>query len=179
MSEERIVDPNTGGTKGAKLAKFSSIPPDIRWELAEHCGIGERKYPDTGGRPNWQRGYAWNLTVDALHRHIALWESGKEYDDEPCKAHEATGWEDLCNECGTGSSHLICAMWHAMALRWFEKHEKGFDYRDTDEEINIEDIVQDLPSPPEKVTSYVCGCIEGSDGKRVASCGEGTWFNER
>lgn len=112
--EVRVTDPETGGMKGQKLARFSSIPPDVLWELAEHYGAGESKYPnDPGtGQPNWKKGYDWALNVDALQRHLKLWEMGEGSDPE------------------TGSSHLIAVVWHAVTLRWFERHGKGRDYRD-------------------------------------------------
>lgn len=74
MYEVRLTDPDTGGQKGQKLARFSSIPPDVAWELAEHYGKGESKYPNDPetGKPNWQLGYDWSLNVDALLRHLSL-----------------------------------------------------------------------------------------------------------
>lgn len=111
-NEKRVTDPSTGGMKGAKLAKFSSIPPQVLWELAEHFGKGEAKYPDSeDGFPNWLRGYNWTLSVDALQRHINLFLMGEDIDEE------------------TESSHLICAMWHLIALRTFQILGKGKDFR--------------------------------------------------
>ncbi len=113
MTDEKRVTSDTGGQKGQKLARFASIPPDVLWELAVHYGRGESKYPNDAdtGIPNWQKGYDWKLTVDALKRHLALWEMGHEVDEE------------------TGSHHLIAVIWHAIALRWFISHGKGTDYR--------------------------------------------------
>jgi hypothetical protein len=107
-----VTDPDTGGRKGSKLARFDMIPPDVLWELAEHYGKGEAIYPSDPD-PNWQRGYSWRLSVAALHRHLSLWESGEDTDAE------------------TGSSHLIAATWHCVALRYFQLHGKGTDYRET------------------------------------------------
>lgn len=111
--EVRITDPQTGGMKGQKLARFSSIPKDVLWELAEHHGKGQAKYPDDPdtGKPNWQKGYDYSLNIDALYRHMTAWESGEDFDPE------------------TGSSHLIAVMWHAQVLRWFQLHGKGRDTR--------------------------------------------------
>lgn len=113
LTEERVVDAETGGMKGKKLASFSSLPSDVLWELAEHFGKGERKYPNDPetGKPNWQKGYDWRLNVDALQRHLHLWLQGQDVDEE------------------TGSNHLIAVIWHAMVLRWFQIHGKGKDYR--------------------------------------------------
>jgi hypothetical protein len=107
-----VVDPVTGGRKGQKLAQPSQIPPDVLWELAEHYGKGNAKYPDSeDGKPNWQRGYSWRLSVDALMRHLLAFLMGEDIDPE------------------TGSSHLIAVIWHCMTLRWFQLNGKGTDYR--------------------------------------------------
>lgn len=112
VTERVVTDAETGGRKGQKLAQFSQIPPDVLRELAEHFGKGMAKYPDDEeGRPNWQRGYSWRLSVDAMERHFNAWQQGEDFDPE------------------TGTSHLVCAIWHLMVLRWFELHGKGKDYR--------------------------------------------------
>lgn len=104
-SEIRVTDPTTGGQKGTKLARFSLIPPDFLWALAEHYGKGARKYDDR----NWERGYKWSLTTDALERHYRQWLLGEDTDAE------------------TGTSHLIAMAWHVIALWWFHRHGKGTD----------------------------------------------------
>lgn len=103
--ETITVDPLTGGKKGSKLARFSLIPTDWLWALAEHYGRGALKYEDR----NWERGYRWSLSVDAHSRHVSQWLSGEDNDPE------------------TGSSHLVAAAWHLVALWWFHKHGKGTD----------------------------------------------------
>lgn len=103
--ETRITDPITGGEKGQKLARFSLIPSDVLWALSEHYGRGASKYADR----NWERGYAWSLSYDALNRHLHQWVRGEDNDPE------------------TGSSHLIAVIWHTIALWWFHRHAKGTD----------------------------------------------------
>ena len=103
--EVRVVDPLTGGIKGSKLARFSLIPPDFLWALAEHYGKGAQKYDDR----IWQKGYKWSLSVDALNRHLAQWLGGEDNDPE------------------TGSSHLVAAAWHCIALWWWHKRALGTD----------------------------------------------------
>jgi len=103
--EVRVVDPLTGGEKGAKLARFSLIPADFLWALAEHYGKGARKYAEK----NWERGYKWSLSLDAAERHLTQWKQGEDNDEE------------------TGSSHLIAAIWHLIALWWFHKRGRGTD----------------------------------------------------
>lgn len=103
--EIRVTDPLTGGQKGSKLARFSLIPADWLWALAEHYGIGAQKYEDN----NWRKSYKWSLSLDAHSRHLSQWLQGEKTDAE------------------TGSHHLIAAAWHLIALWWFEQHGKGTD----------------------------------------------------
>jgi hypothetical protein len=112
QSEVTIVDPNTGGMKGSKLARYDMIPAQVLWELAEHYGKGEAKYPsDETGQANWRRGYRWSLSYAALQRHMQQWLMGQDLDDE------------------TGSSHLVAVIWHAMALRHYQLNGLGIDDR--------------------------------------------------
>ena len=103
--ETRGVDPNTGGEKGSKLARFDLIPPEAMWSLAEHYGKGCAKYADR----NWERGYKWSLSVAALQRHLHQWLMGEDKDEE------------------TGTHHLIAVVWHAMALFIFQLRGLGAD----------------------------------------------------
>ena len=103
--EVRVVDPQTGGEKGSKLAKFSLIPAKFLWDLAEHYGKGEQKY----AARNWQKAYDWELAIDAHDRHYNLWLQGEDIDNE------------------TGSHNLVAACWHLIALWWFQRNNKGTD----------------------------------------------------
>jgi hypothetical protein len=106
MTEEiRTVDPITGAEKGAKLARFSLIPFGFLWALAEHYGQGAKKYAER----NWEKGYKWSLSLDASQRHLNQWLLGEDNDQE------------------TGSSHLVAAAWHLIALWFFHKYGKGTD----------------------------------------------------
>lgn len=105
MTEVRVVDPVSGGEKGAKLQRFSLIPSAFLWELASHYGRGARKYADR----NWEKGYAWSLSVDALSRHLHQWLMGENDDTE------------------TGTNHLIAVAWHACALFTFQLRGLGSD----------------------------------------------------
>lgn len=107
VGEVRVTDPATGGQKGQKLARFDLLPWDVLTELAEHYGKGSQKYEDR----NWQKSYSWSLSIGALCRHLAAWLAGEDDDPE------------------TGSCHLVAVIWHAIALRWFQKHGKGTDDR--------------------------------------------------
>lgn len=108
MSDEtRVVDPNTGGEKGAKLARFDLIPPEALWALAEQYGRGSLKYADR----NWERGYKWSLSFAALMRHAWAWWRGEDIDPE------------------TGASHMSAVAWHALALYTFRHRNIGTDDR--------------------------------------------------
>lgn len=103
--EVRIVDPVTGGEKGSKLARFDLVPTEASWALAEVYGRGALKYADR----NWEKGYAWGLSVAALERHLSLWKQGEILDPE------------------TGAYHIIQVAWHAFALFIFELRGIGRD----------------------------------------------------
>ena len=103
--EVRVVDPTTGGEKCSKQARFSLIPPEFLWALAEHYGVGTKKYDDR----NWERGYKWSLSLDALSRHLNQWQRGEDIDEE------------------TGTHHLIAVAWHACALFIFQRRGLGTD----------------------------------------------------
>lgn len=105
QKETLTTDPITGGQKGTKLQRFSLIPPEFLWALAEHYGKGAQKYADR----NWEKGYAWSKTVDALERHLTAWKMGEWVDPE------------------TGSSHMIAVAWHAIALFIFKLRGIGTD----------------------------------------------------
>ena len=122
--EIRITDAKTGGQKGSKLARFALIPAEFLWALAEHYGLGARKYDDR----NWERGYKWSLSVDALLRHLNQWLMGEDNDEE------------------TGSNHLIAVAWHACALFIFQRRNLGTNdvrSRNHDTEESLEDAILD------------------------------------
>ena len=106
MDEVRITDPETGGQKGQKLARYGLIPAEPLRQLAEHYGKGATKYEDRG----WEKGYAWSLNFDAMMRHAWAWWAGEDEDPE------------------TGSNHLVAVAWHAFALLEFaETHPEKDD----------------------------------------------------
>src|SRR3990172_8257492 len=65
--EERITAPKTGGQKGRKLERHSLIPSYAMSEVAAVYGRGATKY----AARNWELGYAWSLSLDALLRHLS------------------------------------------------------------------------------------------------------------
>jgi hypothetical protein len=107
--EVRVVDPETGGEKGSKLARFDLIPHEALTALAEHFGRGAEKYEDR----NWERGYDWALTFAALNRHLWAWWGGEDLDPE------------------TGSPHMAAVAWHAFVALTFQERGLGTDSRPT------------------------------------------------
>jgi hypothetical protein len=106
------VDPATGAAKGVKLARFDLVPMDALTELAEHYGKGEAKYPsDADGTPNWSKGYAWSLSIQAAMRHLAQFIGGEDLDAE------------------TGTKHVIAVAWHMFALAHYMNTNTGTDDR--------------------------------------------------
>jgi len=120
-TEKKTVDPLTGGQKGTKLARFSLIPRAMLYALAEHYG---KNTPEFGGKypeRNWEKGYAWHLSADALERHWNKWLMGESYDDE------------------TGTHHLICVIWHATALYVYQFRGLG------NNDIRTQELAHDEP----------------------------------
>lgn len=106
-TEQTISDPKTGGKKGRKLARPGLIPVAPLMELARLYGAGSLKYEDR----NWEKGYDWSLSFDALFRHAYQFWGGQSVDPE------------------TGVHHLAAVAWHAFALMLFEDEGLGTDDR--------------------------------------------------
>lgn len=106
-AEQRATDPTTGGEKGRKLAAFSLLPYDALWAVAEHFGVGAKKY----AARNWEKGYPHSWTVDALMRHLTAYLEGEDRDPE------------------TGSLHVTAVAWHALVLVAFTLRKVGTDDR--------------------------------------------------
>jgi hypothetical protein len=109
VSEVRITDALTGGQKGKKPERFNFIPPDAMAEVARVYGYGATKYEDR----NWEKGYDWGLSLDALHRHINAFERREGTDPE------------------SGLHHLAHAVFHCLALMTYQKFGLGTDTRST------------------------------------------------
>jgi hypothetical protein len=118
-NERRIVDPDTGGAKGQKLARFELIPQDALWKVAEHYGRGSRKYADR----NWERGYAWSLSAGALLRHFSAFWRGENVDPDPSLYVEPNEQEN------NPSRHIDAVVWHALCLSAFDLRSIGTDDR--------------------------------------------------
>lgn len=107
MTDEVRATSTTGGQKGRKLARFSLVPWDAVWLIAELFGAGALKYADR----NWEAGYPWSWSFDALQRHLTAWWQGHERDEE------------------TGALHITSAAWHCLVLITFKIRGLGEDDR--------------------------------------------------
>jgi hypothetical protein len=107
VSRHIVINPDTGGKKETRLARFDLLPPDSLWALAEHFGKGAEKYAER----NWEKGYDFSLNFAAAQRHMWQWWDGEDVDAE------------------TGSSHLIAAAWHMLALFHQSTAKPEFDNR--------------------------------------------------
>lgn len=92
--EVRMTNATTGAQKGAKDAKYNLIPVGALEELAKLYGFGATKYAPR----NWEKGYEFSLSYDALQRHANQWWGGENVDKE------------------TQLSHLASVAWHAFTL---------------------------------------------------------------
>lgn len=107
--ETRYIDPETGGEKGTKLARFDLIPEIPLYSLAEHYGRGAAKYEDH----NWRRGIPWSISFAALNRHLWAWWNGEDVDPE------------------LHSHHLDAVTFHTFALREYAVTHPELDNRPT------------------------------------------------
>lgn len=104
--EVRVVSA-TGGEKGRKSAELGTIDPLALLVLAEVSGFGAQKYAAF----NYLKGYDWDLSYNALTRHLLAFWNGEDLDPE------------------SGLPHITHAAWHALALTSFYKRGLGTDTR--------------------------------------------------
>lgn len=105
--EVRVKNDRTGGEKCAKKELYSLLPwPEIA-ELAHLYEAGASKYE----KRNWEKGYDYSLSFDALMRHATAWWMGEETDPE------------------TKKSHMAAVAFHAFALMRFLNEYPELDDR--------------------------------------------------
>jgi hypothetical protein len=107
IGEVCVTDPDTGGQKGMKLARYDLIPAHPLEALANHYGIGALKYEEG----QWRKGYKFSLSFAAMMRHGWAFWRGEDIDPE------------------TGSPHLAAVAWHAFALMEFVRTHPEKDDR--------------------------------------------------
>jgi dATP/dGTP diphosphohydrolase len=113
-----VSDLPSGGVKGVKSARMDLIPFDALWQISLVYGFGATKYADR----NWEAGYNWSQSFGALQRHLALFWSGEEVDEE------------------SGLPHLAHAGWHCLALLAFAARDLGTDDRTKDREALLKGL---------------------------------------
>ena len=134
MPEERTTS-STGGQKGVKLQRFDLIPVRPLTLLAEHFGVGARKY----AAHQWRQGYEWSKSYSALNRHLTAFWAGLDYDvcsnDPDGCSHETVDGQpylsDIPDTCynHTGSHHMVAVAWHAFVLLEFIENHPQHDDR--------------------------------------------------
>lgn len=145
--ETRVTDPNTGAQKGMKLERFDLIPVEPLTALAQHYGRGAQKYEER----NWEKGYRWSLSYQALCRHLFAWWNGEDNDPE------------------TGSSHLTAVAWHAFGLFWFQLRGAGTDDRPR-QVTNVTPTPAALTHLSLKAVCPLCSGLLDAMGVCVARC---------
>lgn len=116
--EEDVVNDQTGGVKGRKLARMDLLPWDCLYRLSEHYGRGARKYEER----NWERGYNLSLSLGAIGRHLADLAMGNDLDED-------------------GRPHTMAIAFHAFAIdRFLREGDESLDDRPVlDERVTAPD----------------------------------------
>ena len=124
MSDEHEVRVTsaTGGEKGKKPQRLSTIDPLALLVLGEVSGFGADKYASF----NYLKGYDWSLSIDAALRHLLKHQMGEDMDPE------------------SGLPHLGHAAWHCLAGVSFLLRGIGTDDRYKGSEQAVEASVMAL-----------------------------------
>lgn len=106
---ELVEDDGVGkvGKKNTKPERFDLLPWDALEEVARVYDFGSRKYAER----NWELGYSWSLSYQALVRHIVRFWLGEDKDPE------------------SGLSHMAHATFHCLCLLSFILRGAGVDNR--------------------------------------------------
>lgn len=105
--ETQQTNESTGGQKATKLARMDLLPVEPLWEVAELYGAGAQKYDAR----NWEKGYPWSWSYQALLRHAMLFWNGEDTDPE------------------TRKHHMASVVFHAFALMEFGETHPELDDR--------------------------------------------------
>lgn len=108
-AEVRTIS-GSGGQKGRKPARASTLHPEALRALALVGNYGEQKYD----LHNYLKGYDWDLNYDAAMRHLWKFWEGETIDPE------------------SGQPHVVHAAWHCLVLHLFTTFERGTDTRPPD-----------------------------------------------
>jgi hypothetical protein len=102
FAEDRAFRYNQG-----KL-RYDLLEPHALKELVKVFTKGAEKYADR----NWEKGMKWSKMLASLHRHLAAFEQGEDFDQE------------------TGLPHMAHASWNAMGLVSYMRMHPELDDRD-------------------------------------------------
>lgn len=89
------------------IVRLDLIPPGVLVEIAALYGRGARKYDDR----NWEKGFDWSRSYDAVFRHMKDFWQGEDFDPE------------------SRALHPIAMAWNSIALAWFYRNRPEFDDR--------------------------------------------------
>lgn len=115
MDNETVVESETGGRKGQKIARYDLLPPRALEHVARQYGRGAHKYGDR----NMEKGYNWSLSYAAAQRHLNAFWGGEDWDRDPY-------WDE--HNLGN-PHHLDAAIFHLLTLREFYDVYPGYDDR--------------------------------------------------
>jgi hypothetical protein len=113
----------SGAEKGVKPERFDLIPSAALQEVARVYGAGAAKYDDT----NYLKGAEYRKMLASLHRHIASWEQGFDYDGDELPPEDRE--EAIADKQATGLHHLAHAVFHCLTLITYQRYELGVDDR--------------------------------------------------
>lgn len=139
------INQDNGGLRldGGK-APIHLIPPEAILALASHYGKGADKYEPR----NWERGMDWSRVYDSLQRHALAFQMGEDYDPE------------------TGTHHMVCAAWNALALYVYHFRGAGMDDRPAmgplnktmhDQMLAAQRVLYDRASNPDRTWNVMGG----------------------
>lgn len=104
------VETKQADRHNAGKTRLDYLPPDVMVALANHMtksmGPG-KKYAER----NWEKGMPLMACYASLLRHLFAWAQGEDRDEE------------------SGSLHLVCVLWNAMALVAYTLRGIGTDDR--------------------------------------------------
>lgn len=104
LVQQTLIDIGVGRKDDNDKVRYDLIPYDVLDDVAKVYTEGAKKYDDN----NWQLvDKAKDRYFAALMRHLIAWKNG-----------------EVINERDFGLPHMSHVIWNAMALDWFDKHDR-------------------------------------------------------
>lgn len=176
LTETRVTDPNTGGSKGRKDCELAWIDAAALVEVGKVASYGAAKYEDPH---NYRLGFAWSLSLNSLWRHVLAFQGGTDVDDE------------------SGLPHLAHAAWHCLTLLSFmqehrEKDDrpKAYHYNEDGTLVTVEEKIERLAplvetiqrtysdDPAETYAEDLAHVKPNIEGTETDAIGDGVWWDE-